>query len=75
MCKSIFKRYDYGADMGEDVVNSTAEREGLIYIGTDSGLIISDSCSDKNISNALTDKLAGVRIRCIYNDGHDNLWI
>lgn len=33
--------------MGEDVVNSTAEREGLIYIGTDSGLIISDSCSDK----------------------------
>lgn len=75
MCKSIFKRYDYGADMGEDVVNSTAERAGLIYIGTDSGLIISDSCSDKNISNALTDKLAGVRIRCIYNDGHDNLWI
>ncbi len=75
MCKSIFKRFDYGGDMGEEVVNSTAERAGLIYVGTDSGLVIFDSDSDKNIYNTLTDKLTGVRIRCVYNDEHDNLWI
>lgn len=75
MCKSVFKRFDIRNDTEEQVVNSTSQSGELFYIGTDSGLVIYDREQDKNIDNELTTLLAGVRIRCVYNDSRNNLWI
>ncbi|MBO5550530.1 MAG: hybrid sensor histidine kinase/response regulator, partial [Lachnospiraceae bacterium] len=62
------------AGLPETVVNSTCLRDGLLYIGADDGLYILDD-KNRSIENSLTDRLAGIRIRCISRDRSDNLWI
>ncbi|MCR4909319.1 MAG: response regulator [Lachnospiraceae bacterium] len=61
------------AALPEAVVNSTCLSEGLLYIGTDSGLYIIDS-DGKSVQNAATEALSGTRIRCIASDKDNNLW-
>ena len=61
------------AKLPSAVVNSTCRSEGLLYVGTDSGLIILDKNYEK-IENELTATLDGCRIRCIRSDGADRLW-
>ncbi|MCR4791186.1 MAG: HD domain-containing protein [Lachnospiraceae bacterium] len=64
---------DYGLDPA--VVNTTAIRRGILYIGADSG-ITEVRLSDGNVLyDDLTAMLAGVRIRCIMRDSAENLWI
>ena len=61
--------------LDESVVNTTAIYNGMLYVGTDDGLIIINQ--DKNISveNELTEMLGGSRIRCIIPDRSGTLWI
>ncbi len=75
MCKSIFSWVDYGSEDEEQVVNSTAVRDGLLYIGTDNGLVVYDEETGTMCENELTNVLDGVRIRCIYTDTYGNMWI
>lgn len=61
------------AGLPDCVVNSTARRDGLLYVATDKGLYILDS-QYRTVDNALTKQLNGVRVRCITKDRDDNLW-
>ncbi len=62
------------AGLEKMVVNTTCKRNDLLYMGTDNGLIILDSNSDR-LENELTRELEGIRIRCIKKDSQDNIWI
>ena len=71
---NIFRDISARAGLPDTVVNTTCARDGLIYIGTDKGLIILNSlCA--SMKTALTDMLDGVRIRSIMLDSQENLWI
>ncbi|MBO4373631.1 MAG: response regulator [Lachnospiraceae bacterium] len=61
-------------EMIPDVVNTTCICDGKLYIGTDNGLQILDLDSGK-VMNELTQYLEGIRIRCIFKDSSDDLWI
>ena len=61
------------AGLDPAVVNSTCLKNGLLYLGTDGGLIILDA--DYNtVSNEMTEMLDGVRIRSIHEDSKGFLW-
>ena len=77
ICKVVtsnFKNLSKSAGLSEDVVNATCLSRGLLYIGTDKGLQIIDE-KGKALSNALTERLSGVRIRCIVADDEDNIYV
>ena len=75
MCKSSFTDLYRGIGISKKVVNSVAEWQDLLYVGTDTGLDIVDSRAGKQIQNELTDFLSGVRIRCVRADSVGNLWL
>lgn len=56
------------------IVNSTYVHDGMIYIGTDTGLQITTS-DLVPVTNELTEFLGDTRIRCISEDLDKNLWI
>ncbi len=64
---------DYGIDPA--VVNTTAIRKGILYIGADDGVTEVRLSDGTLISDELTRLLEGVRIRCIMSDSSDNLWV
>lgn len=55
------------------VVNSTYKRDGVLYIGTDSGLVIIDGKGER-VENGLTEYLSSSRIRCITGDSSGFVW-
>ena len=57
------------------VVNAITEWNGILFVGTDTGLDIIDVNKRKKIENSLTEELKGVRIRCLKTDSKNNLWI
>ena len=67
---NIFSEYGLEAD----VANTTAIRDGFLYMGADTGLTIIRLVDGMPISNELTDLLEGCRVRCIMLDSNDQLW-
>ena len=63
------------AGLDSMVVNSTCLNDGNLYLGTDKGLTILNNTSLEIVTNELTEMLSGVRIRCIKNDSHGNVWL
>ena len=63
-----------GTELDGMVVNSTCERDGMLYIGTDHGLKIMDR-EHNLIYNGLTSNIGDTRVRCITLDSSGNLWI
>mgnify|MGYP002623574050 CR=1 FL=1 len=61
------------AGIEDTVVNSTALRDGELYVASDNGLFVIGE-DGKVKDNKLTEFLTGVRIRCIMKDDADNLW-
>ena len=61
------------AELEPMVVNTTYFRDGLLYAGTDNGLIILDEEYSK-VENKITETLSGVRIRSIHADSTGKLW-
>ncbi len=57
------------------VVNAIVSWQGDYYIGTDKGLDVTDKSCHRQIENELTAALDGKRIRCMYVDGKDHLWV
>jgi energy-coupling factor transport system substrate-specific component len=75
LAKSPFKDV-YGAiGMERRVVNAIVAWQGCYYIGTDKGLDVVDRTCRIQIHNSMTDELDGKRIRCMYVDGDNHLWI
>lgn len=74
ICKSRFTDVNQVAGLESMVVNSTCMYRNHLYIGTDTGLYLLDS-NMRQKTNALTEKLEGVRIRCIKEDSTGKLWI
>ncbi len=75
LAKSPFKDI-YGAiGMERRVVNAIVFWQGNYYIGTDNGLDVVDKACHDQIKNNLTEELDGIRIRCMYVDGNDHLWV
>ena len=75
LAKSPFKDI-YGAiGMERKVVNAIVFWQDCYYIGTDTGLDVVDKTCHRQIDNVLTKELEGKRIRCMYVDGKDHLWV
>ncbi|MBR5406685.1 MAG: HD domain-containing protein [Lachnospiraceae bacterium] len=75
LAKSPFKDV-YGAiGMERKVVNAIVAWNNCYYIGTDTGLDVVDRACRKEIDNDLTEELEGKRIRCMYVDDNDHLWV
>ena len=74
MCKSTF--IELFSEIEETaVVNSTEKWQGLLFCGTDEGLIILDEENEKKLENKISSLLNKIRIRCLKVDSMDNLWI
>ncbi|MCR5735702.1 MAG: HD domain-containing protein [Lachnospiraceae bacterium] len=75
LTKSPFKDV-YGAiGMKRQVVNAIVSWQDSIYIGTDNGLDVVDKNCHKQITNSLTEELSEKRIRCMYVDENNHLWV
>ena len=62
------------ADLDERVVNTTWMKDELLYVGTDTGLLILDS-EGELIRSELYEQLKNARIRSIKEDSLGNLWL
>ena len=62
------------SDLSDYRINTLTESHGLFYLGTDKGLLIYDN--DWNpVSNELTDRLDGIRVRNIICGSDGRVWI
>ncbi len=75
MAKSPFKDVFGSIGMERHVVNAIVYWERQYYFGTDNGLEIVDKACHNQIFNSLTEELDGKRIRCMYVDSNNHLWI
>ena len=75
MAPSAFKDVYSTVGMDNRVVNAVERWQGEYYFGTDKGLDVVDAACKRRVTNALTEKLEGVRIRCLRVDSSDHLWI
>lgn len=75
MAPSAFKDVYATAGMPNRVVNAVEKWQGTYWFGTDKGLDAVDAACKNQVTNALTEKLEGVRIRCLLVDSSDHLWI
>ncbi len=75
LCESPFVNLYETHGMDHEVVNSSTCWRGWLYIGTDEGLTILDEKRGSVIHNDLTEAYQGIRIRCVYTDSQNRLWI
>jgi len=75
MAPSAFKDVYSTVGMPNRVVNAVQKWQGSFYFGTDKGLDATDEACKRQVKNALTEQLEGVRIRCLLVDSRDHLWI
>ncbi|MBR5116927.1 MAG: HD domain protein, partial [Lachnospiraceae bacterium] len=75
LAKSPFKDVYGAVGMDRRVVNAIVFWQGCYYIGTDKGLDVVDKAGRRQIRNELTAEFDGKRIRCMYVDAEDHLWV
>ena len=75
LAKSPFKDVYGSIGMERRVVNAIVSWQDSYYVGTDKGLDIVDKTCSRQIKNDLTKELDGIRIRCMYTDDKDHLWV
>ena len=75
LAKSAFKDVYGTIGMERRVVNAIVRWQEGYYIGTDKGLDVVDRSCRQQVENALTERLEGMRIRCLYVDGAEHLWV
>ncbi|WP_051689332.1 hybrid sensor histidine kinase/response regulator [Butyrivibrio sp. AE2032] len=61
-------------DLPQEVTNATCLIDGVLYVGTDSGLRIIGR-NNKVLENELTDFIGNARVRYLMSDDEGNLWI
>ena len=75
LTKNMFADVFAKAGLSDRVVNATCVYDGLLYVATDTGLVIVDEKNNKEIRNAVTKHLDGVRVRSLMKDSSANLWV
>lgn len=75
LCRSVFTEIFTEAGLDEDVVNTVIRWKGDVYFGTDSGLKVVNGRITKQKHTALSQKLNGIRVRCLMEDSQGNLWV
>ena len=75
LAPSSFRDLYSTAGMARRVVNTIVKWRGAYYIGTDKGLDIVDADCMTAMENELTELLSGARIRCMYVDESEHLWV
>ncbi len=75
LCKSVFMEVYSQSGIEENVTNTVIRWNGKLYVGMDGGLEIVDEAANQPQHNMLTDMLDGVRIRCLFVDSRNHLWI
>ncbi len=75
LAKSPFKDIYGAVGMDRRVVNAIVFWQNSYYIGTDKGLDVVDKACRNQITNKLTEELDGKRIRCMYVDENNHLWV
>ncbi|MCR5672484.1 MAG: HD domain-containing protein [Lachnospiraceae bacterium] len=75
LAKSPFKDVYGAVGMARHVVNTIVSWQNSYYIGTDTGLDIVDRECRNEIENDFTAELDEKRIRCMYVDKDDHLWV
>ena len=69
-----FVNLSNAAGLEKETTNAVYLHNSLIYVGTDKGLRIIDE-NGRSLTNKLTDFVGDSRIRCIYEDKANNLWL
>lgn len=75
LAKSPFKDIYGSLGMERVVVNAVTYWQDSYLYGTDNGLDIVDKNICRQIENDLTEEFAGKRIRCLYVDDRNYLWV
>ena len=75
LAASDFRDIYSTAGMENRVTNTVVQWNGVYYIGTDKGMDAVDLKGMNQVSNAVTERFAGVRIRCMMVDAQDHLWV
>ena len=75
LAKSAFKDVYGTIGMDRRVVNAIVLWQNCYYIGTDKGLDVVDKSCRGQIKNEFTEALDGKRIRCMYVDDRQHLWV
>ena len=73
LSRSMFSDLTRIAGVTDRVVNTTCMKDGKLYIGTDTGLVVLDS-GCRPIRSPLEEYLKDARIRDIEEDSRGNLW-
>ena len=75
MAKSPFRDVYGAVGMERKVVNAIVLWQSNYYIGTDNGLDVVDKACHRRIENVFTRALEDTRIRCLYVDDNNHLWV
>ena len=75
MCETAFAEIYLSAGFSEAVVNTVIKFNNKIYFGTDEGLSMIDVESGESEENELTNKMKGLRIRCLMQDSKNRMWV
>lgn len=68
---SVLKR----AGIDKHVVNSVLRQKDLLYVGTESGLLLIDEATHTQVESDLTLFFKNIRVQHIMNDSNNNIWI
>lgn len=74
LAKGEFLNANKAAGLEGKSINTVVKLDGLLYAASDYGLFIADG-NWNPVSNSLTEMLDGVRIRHLFVDNSQNLWI
>ncbi len=74
LAKSKFMDVNFAASLPRSVVNATQPFNGVLYIGTDEGLLAVDR-DHHPVENHITEKFEGVRVRHLMTDSQNRLWV
>ena len=73
LSRSVFSDYSAMAGLDAQVVNSVLHKNGLLFIGSDSGLTVVDD--DLNtVLTPVSELLSGARVRSVTEDKYGHLW-
>lgn len=75
LCKNLFANIFNMSDISERVVNAVVIYRDKFVCGTDNGLVIIDKKTNMPVTNELTEYLDGTRIRNVYVNSENVLWI
>ena len=75
MAPSDFRDIYSTAGMDNRVVNTIVQWNGVYYFGTDKGMDAVDLKGKHQVNDAMTERFAGIRIRCMLVDREGHLWV